>query len=322
MVSPEGYCYQDVTEFGELKDFGIHYLRLNDMFDWSLHGVDLATTTVWRRSKLRYRVPKYDKQTKQLSKQAGGGAVISKEKYDDLKKLMKAKEEETERLRDEKDEAERLREEAEEELQRSKEEKETEIEELKNERDQSLSREADLKQELEICRRSSWSDLPSEKFFLSRGRADEEKQFHLTSRRPVPPATFKVETASWMRISYPEYYTPEIKEGSNHLIFKTYLVVDEKETALWPAPPKVYVGTGDGKLDTRNWWFAKTSAPEGGVTMLAYYDGDFNGVTVSSSVTGEAIPLPYSKDVVFRPERTFVLASLPVGIKLAFVYRN
>ncbi|CAI0428875.1 unnamed protein product [Linum tenue] len=33
MVSPQGHCFQDVTELGEHKDFGIHYLRLNDLFN-------------------------------------------------------------------------------------------------------------------------------------------------------------------------------------------------------------------------------------------------------------------------------------------------
>ncbi|CAN1229656.1 hypothetical protein LINPERPRIM_LOCUS3166 [Linum perenne] len=133
MVSPEGYCYQDVTELGEHKDFGIHYLRLNDTFDWSRYHVDLFTTTVWSRSKLRYVVPKSSKQPKVELQQRTAGAVISKEKYEEMKKVIKEKDKELEKLREEKDEAERLKEDAEEDLQKLKDEKENEIKEKDSE---------------------------------------------------------------------------------------------------------------------------------------------------------------------------------------------
>ncbi|CAN1229650.1 hypothetical protein LINPERPRIM_LOCUS3166 [Linum perenne] len=120
MVSPEGYCYQDVTELGEHKDFGIHYLRLNDTFDWSRYHVDLFTTTVWSRSKLSSKQPKVELQ------QRTAGAVISKEKYEEMKKVIKEKDKELEKLREEKEDAE-------EDLQKLKDEKENEIKEKDSE---------------------------------------------------------------------------------------------------------------------------------------------------------------------------------------------
>ncbi|CAN1123267.1 hypothetical protein LINPERPRIM_LOCUS3168 [Linum perenne] len=132
MVSPEGYCYQEVTEVGEHKDFGIHYLRLNDLFDWSRHGVDLTTTSVWGRSELRY----CDKQSKNKPQQKIGS--VTKEKYDELKKLMKSKNDEIEKLMEEKDDAENSKQEALDELQTLKNEQDTKIEELTNEKDEQL----------------------------------------------------------------------------------------------------------------------------------------------------------------------------------------
>ncbi|CAN0864588.1 hypothetical protein LINGRAHAP2_LOCUS8992 [Linum grandiflorum] len=47
LASPEGYCFQQVS------DFGVHYLRLNDLFSWPRYGVKLVTVnTTWSRLEL------------------------------------------------------------------------------------------------------------------------------------------------------------------------------------------------------------------------------------------------------------------------------
>ncbi|CAN1184795.1 hypothetical protein LINPERHAP2_LOCUS37182, partial [Linum perenne] len=102
LVSPEGYCFQDVSELGVYSDFGIHYLRLNDLFSWPCHGVELATTSnVWSRVKLKYHLPKH----KNTSSKPTVGGGVSKEKYAELGKLVKEKDEELEKLKEEMEDA-------------------------------------------------------------------------------------------------------------------------------------------------------------------------------------------------------------------------
>ncbi|CAN1190943.1 hypothetical protein LINPERPRIM_LOCUS39835 [Linum perenne] len=94
LVSPEGYCFQEVSEFGVYSDFGIHYMRLNDLFSWPRHKVDLATTNVWSRLELKYSPPTH-KNTSQPPTVGGG---VSKEKYTELEKLVKELKEAREKL--------------------------------------------------------------------------------------------------------------------------------------------------------------------------------------------------------------------------------
>ncbi|CAN1342574.1 hypothetical protein LINPERPRIM_LOCUS39506 [Linum perenne] len=116
LVSPEGYCFQEVSEIGTHPDFGIHYLRLNDLFSWPRHEVDLVTINVWSRLELKYSLPKYKSTT---STTIIGGRV-SKEKYAELEKLVKEKDKELEKLKEEMDEAIEENEAKEEELQKLK----------------------------------------------------------------------------------------------------------------------------------------------------------------------------------------------------------
>ncbi|CAN1816264.1 hypothetical protein LINPERHAP1_LOCUS27717, partial [Linum perenne] len=98
LVNPEGYCFQDVSELGVYSDFGIHYFRLNDLFSWPHHGVELATTSnVWSRVKLKYHMPKH----KNMSSKPTVGGGVSKEKYAELEKSVKEKDEELEKLKEE-----------------------------------------------------------------------------------------------------------------------------------------------------------------------------------------------------------------------------
>ncbi|CAN1127910.1 hypothetical protein LINPERPRIM_LOCUS29900 [Linum perenne] len=353
LVSPEGYCFQDVKDLGEYSDFGIHYLRLNDLFSWPHHGVDLATTaTPWARSELKYTVvsnkhnvrdhsnhnrnndydykkviESKDKELEELRSQLSSFEE-AREELDKLRKkdseMRRKKDEELHKLRKEKDELmkklRKLREEKEDNLIKAMEEKEDEFVKLREEKEEELLK---LQTKLEICQRNSWVKPPISKILL---HLPKEKLLgiHLKMRRRVSPETFRVKVNAKTTMSPCQYYTPEIKEGSMNVLFESLLLLDEEEdeVASLMSPPRVDVGTKDGQFDTGNWWFAKTTAPEGGVTMIAYYEGDLNRVKVSRIITRDAIPLPYANDANFRPGRSFLLVSLVVGIRLAFLYRS
>ncbi|CAN0861764.1 hypothetical protein LINGRAHAP2_LOCUS8304 [Linum grandiflorum] len=103
LVSPEGYCFQQAFDLGSYFDFGIYYLRLNDLFSWPHHGVDIAKTNVWRRSELRYQyLPRRKNNTSKWPAGCGGGC---KEKYAELERIVKEKDEELEKLKEEINEA-------------------------------------------------------------------------------------------------------------------------------------------------------------------------------------------------------------------------
>ncbi|CAI0554385.1 unnamed protein product [Linum tenue] len=101
-VSPQGFCFQDVTTLGEHKAFGFHYLRLNDLFNWSYHGIRTPSMATWRRLVLEYTVPKREKRTTPGEKRPTPTADgVSKEMYEELKKTIGKKDEELEKLREE-----------------------------------------------------------------------------------------------------------------------------------------------------------------------------------------------------------------------------
>ncbi|CAN1178370.1 hypothetical protein LINPERHAP2_LOCUS33628 [Linum perenne] len=112
LVSPEGYCFQDVSEFGVYSDFGIHYVRLNDFFSCPRHKVELVSISVWSRLELKYNLSKHKNTPKP---NVDGG--LSKEKYVKLEKTVKAKDEELEKLKEKMDD---VIQEKEEELQKLK----------------------------------------------------------------------------------------------------------------------------------------------------------------------------------------------------------
>ncbi|CAI0428847.1 unnamed protein product [Linum tenue] len=123
MVSPGGYCFQNMTELGENKDFGIqYYLRLNDLFNWPHHGVHLARISTWQRLELEYMVPRQ----KKISKLPMLGGVVSKEKYEELKRMVREKDEELWKQREE----------MEEEIQKVCDKKNGELQKLKEEMDE------------------------------------------------------------------------------------------------------------------------------------------------------------------------------------------
>ncbi|CAI0468552.1 unnamed protein product [Linum tenue] len=176
MVSPGGLCFQDVNELGEYADFGIHYLRLNDLFSWPHHGVSLATTIAWGRSELKYHEPRHG----QRSKQTEGGNTFTREIYERLKRLVKEKDEKLVQLKEEADddlqnlkakdeELRKLRKEKDEELRElskkknAEEEKDDELEKLRKEKDEELQKVTKEKdEELQTLRKKKNNRADSE----------------------------------------------------------------------------------------------------------------------------------------------------------------
>ncbi|CAN0861136.1 hypothetical protein LINGRAHAP2_LOCUS8128 [Linum grandiflorum] len=97
LVNPEGYCFQQAFDFGMYYDFGIHYLRLNDLFSWPRYGVQLVKNNPWSRLELKLNL-KHKNPSKPISL---SGGMISKDKYEELERLLKKKDEELEKLKGE-----------------------------------------------------------------------------------------------------------------------------------------------------------------------------------------------------------------------------
>ncbi|CAN1343259.1 hypothetical protein LINPERPRIM_LOCUS39731 [Linum perenne] len=60
LVNPSGHSLQDVTQLHMYTDFQIHYLRLNDLFSWSHHGIRRTVATTyrdWSRSEMHHQAP-------------------------------------------------------------------------------------------------------------------------------------------------------------------------------------------------------------------------------------------------------------------------
>ncbi|CAN0903802.1 hypothetical protein LINGRAHAP2_LOCUS22749 [Linum grandiflorum] len=227
LVNPEGYCFEESMEFADYADFGIHYVRLNDLFSWPHHRVNLATTSVWSRSELKYQVPK--------------------------------------------------------------------------------------PKHLEQCAKSSWAISPSVRY-LPMG--SEGERLHLSRRRKVPPETFIYSEKPY------DFLSSNIPRMEPHLYVPNGVQFVDEESSGWPSPTSfhVVIGKNNRGFDKNNWWFAKTNHPEGGMTMLAYYDGNFSQLITSGP--SRTIRLPFLKDATLVPVKPFFLIDIhSFGVKLAFMYR-
>ncbi|CAN1813413.1 hypothetical protein LINPERHAP1_LOCUS26863 [Linum perenne] len=272
LVNPEGYCFQEVSEFGVYSDFGIHYVRLNDLFSWPRHKVDLATTNVWSRLELKYSLPKH-KNTSQPPTVGGG---VSKEKYAELEKSVKEKDDELEKM----------------------------------------------KKELEECQKKSWAILPSTKFLPQNL---DEKEKYLAMRQPVPPGTFSFRSQlSSCYVNNSHKLMDKMRVDHDYTI---RLVDEESSPPEWPPLPMVTVqiGSENEDFDQNNWWYLKTTHPDGGLTMLVFYDGNRSQVSHDNhfSESDSIIPLPFSKGLeVYTYVHTFSIFRLhPFGVKFGFAYR-
>ncbi|CAI0380998.1 unnamed protein product [Linum tenue] len=177
-VSPQGHCFQDVTELWEHKDFGIHYLQLNDIFNWPFHGVSMAGLTTWPRCLLKYTMPIREKQLATTATTRG----VSKEKYEEMKRTLKKKEEDLEKLREEMEEQDDELQKLKEEMEGASEKHEAELRDLEMKKDEELRRLAKIKQdELETLRKEkaehheleqqrrkqSWAITATTRYFLN-----------------------------------------------------------------------------------------------------------------------------------------------------------
>ncbi|CAN0861200.1 hypothetical protein LINGRAHAP2_LOCUS8140 [Linum grandiflorum] len=464
LVNPKGYCFQDVSDLGMYSDFGIHYLRLNDLFSWPCHKIDLTTSNVWGRLELKYNSPSKRQGPSPKSSKPSVGGGVSKEKYAKLEMLVKEKDEELEKLKEEMEEAnvvnekeqqklkkayedqhkqvqkilkkkkddedaktkrieelEKLNEELEdatkakdEELEKVKKDKDEEIrkilkkkevelralkskkddeeeksrrieelektieemevanmardEELlklkkgKNEELQKALREKNhelrvlekkkedeknnaeakakkaegelqevkdklsfsvdeveqVNKELEQCRKLSWAILPSTSFLPQSADAKEK---YLTRRQRIAPEKLVCNAL----LSFP-YVTNSPKLVDNMYNWssnRVRLVDEESSSSTWPAPPNLDIRIGRGVLDfdRNNWWYVKTTHPEGGLTMLVYYDGNQSQLTLASPSC--IVPLPYAKGVEFitYTYRLSLFDLTPLGFRLGFTYR-
>ncbi|CAI0428836.1 unnamed protein product [Linum tenue] len=131
IVSPQGQSFQDVAELGEHKEFGIHYLRLNDLFNWPDHGVNMASVTTWPRIVLKYTITKREKRPMM-------NEGVSKEKYEELKKMVSQKDKALEKLKEEMKEQDREIQTLKEEREDASERQEAELRELEEEKDEVL----------------------------------------------------------------------------------------------------------------------------------------------------------------------------------------
>ncbi|CAN1180146.1 hypothetical protein LINPERPRIM_LOCUS12541 [Linum perenne] len=366
LVNPEGYCFQESGELADYADFGIHYLRLNDLFSWPHHGVELAMITVWSRLEMKYHVS--------TSKRTKNDGVNLQKKLEELKKLLKERDEELEKLNEELEEAKEAKneemEQANEELQKLRKEKDEELQKmirdkddqlqklvkkkddekkdeiaraneemrkLRKEKDEELQKMirdkddqlqklgkkkddekkdeiARVMKEVEQCSKSScsWTMSPSVRYLPM---DSEGTRVHLTRRRPVPPETFIYGEDPHDFVSC---NMPRIEACLN--VFNSAQFVDEQNTG-WPIPSsfKVLIGKNNRGFDKHNWWFAKANHPEGGLTMLAYYDGNYSKF---SSGPDRTIQLPFLKDATLAPFKPFFLLKVhSFGVKLVFMYR-
>ncbi|CAN0861184.1 hypothetical protein LINGRAHAP2_LOCUS8140 [Linum grandiflorum] len=425
LVNPKGYCFQDVSDLGMYSDFGIHYLRLNDLFSWPCHKIDLTTSNVWGRLELKYNSPSKRQGPSPKSSKPSVGGGVSKEKYAKLEMLVKEKDEELEKLKEEMEEAnhkqvqkkdkelrmlkkmkdeeeaktqrieeleklnedleeanrskdeelqklakqlkkkddelrilkkkkddedaktkrieelEKLNEELEdatkakeEELQKLKQRKpneggnkatirvaelekskDEELEKVKKDKDDEVEQ---VNKELEQCRKLSWAILPSTSFLPQSADAKEK---YLTRRQRIAPEKLVCNAL----LSFP-YVTNSPKLVDNMYNWssnRVRLVDEESSSSTWPAPPNLDIRIGRGVLDfdRNNWWYVKTTHPEGGLTMLVYYDGNQSQLTLASPSC--IVPLPYAKGVEFitYTYRLSLFDLTPLGFRLGFTYR-
>ncbi|CAN0903796.1 hypothetical protein LINGRAHAP2_LOCUS22749 [Linum grandiflorum] len=385
LVNPEGYCFEESMEFADYADFGIHYVRLNDLFSWPHHRVNLATTSVWSRSELKYQVPKpkrtttadhdrHHKKLEELKRQLkekdeelekadevkdGELEKLRKEKDEEMRVLKKKKDEEKEKVRKAEEALEKLKVESSklqqiirekiEELQKITREKNDEI--AKNKKDseeqgsklrqitqeknndiarikkdlvdqsfklQKITREkndeiTNITKDLEQCAKSSWAISPSVRY-LPMG--SEGERLHLSRRRKVPPETFIYSEKPY------DFLSSNIPRMEPHLYVPNGVQFVDEESSGWPSPTSfhVVIGKNNRGFDKNNWWFAKTNHPEGGMTMLAYYDGNFSQLITSGP--SRTIRLPFLKDATLVPVKPFFLIDIhSFGVKLAFMYR-
>ncbi|CAN0857476.1 hypothetical protein LINGRAHAP2_LOCUS6760 [Linum grandiflorum] len=185
--------------------------------------------------------------------------------------------------------------------------------ELENLTHQVLEMEAQLdqaKSELSFFRKHYWGAvLPSSK---GKPALDAEGR-----RRKLPPTTFARVAGKGAGDRF-RGMSLDVKAVDN------FDVIDGEEE-VGPAPEfKVgWDASKGGKFDSENWWYVRSSHPDGGSTMVAYYEGSFDYVEFYNGHTGkkERVPVPCAVDANFKATRHLRLASLSsLHFRVVFTY--
>ncbi|CAN1342576.1 hypothetical protein LINPERPRIM_LOCUS39506 [Linum perenne] len=245
-----------------------------------------------------------------------------KKKDDELRLLKKKKDAEEEiqaqRIKElEKyDEVEKLKEE----LEMARHAKDYELQKLRKQKDEEISKllhENDYNNA--TCQNQPWVILPSTMLIMPSSEANMK---YLARRQRAKPETFHCAPQLSSR-----YVTnsPKLVDGMYTVSEFCTRLVDDESITMWPPPPAicVYIGTGTIQdFDNNNWWYAKTTHPEGGLTMLVYYDGKRSQIS-HGGPGQDVIPLPFSKGVEFITcDYSLSLFNLyPIGMRLGFTYR-
>ncbi|CAN0861122.1 hypothetical protein LINGRAHAP2_LOCUS8128 [Linum grandiflorum] len=351
LVNPEGYCFQQAFDFGMYYDFGIHYLRLNDLFSWPRYGVQLVKNNPWSRLELKLNL-KHKNPSKPISL---SGGMISKDKYEELERLLKKKDEELEKKSKSKEEElrkiikrneegktlriEELEKEIEgkkEELRKVKREKDgndekcrgriEELEKVNEAKEQELGKLRKEKktkdEELEMCAKEV-DKLKGE--VAKKAEAGNELQMlrekvrHLSKRRGFPAQSITC---------LPQHYS----NAFNLLVAPKFLdkLLASDVVRVWfvddnsykrPAVDSLVMYTGGEVFDVEEWWTVRVSLPSGQIVVLAYYDGNRSQISLQGSNHGEVISVPFSRDTSVYPfNRSFILVRFdPFGLKLGFI---
>ncbi|CAI0428845.1 unnamed protein product [Linum tenue] len=223
----------------------------------------MAGVTMWRRLVLKYIIPEREKRPV-----VNGG--VSKEKYEELKKMVSNKDKELGKLREDM-ECTKLRKEKEE-------LKAANAAETRMVRDQ-LSQ----LQQQEQRRNQPWVWTGATRFL-------KEYTVDVRTRRPMP-------RDSWgsLKVEVPSdcYYVYEPSTNANSSPFPmiNWLVVNE-EPNDWPPPPKTSAVCQPGQFDKDNWWFVKIAHPGGRLAMMAYYDGNQTSYTTPNYLYPIRLPFP------------------------------
>ncbi|CAN1184799.1 Cortactin-binding protein 2 [Linum perenne] len=231
---------------------------------------------------------------------------------EDMEDAIKAKNEELQKFNKEKDEEIRK-------ILKNK----TKDEELKEATEKLYSGIAQAKKELEHCQKNSWAILPSTKFISQSLDANDK---YLATRQPVPPGTFTCfSQSSFPYVSNSHKLVDKMRIDCD---YNVKLVDEESSLAEWPPLPTmiVRIGRGNENFDKNNWWYLKTTHPEGGLTMVVFYDGNRSRISLDNYYNeggDNVIPLPCSIDLeVYSYVYTFSIFRLrPFGVRFGFAYR-
>ncbi|CAN1184534.1 hypothetical protein LINPERHAP2_LOCUS37028 [Linum perenne] len=303
LVSPKGYCFQQVSEIGMYSDFGIHYLRLNDLFSWPRHKIDLAMSNVWSRLELKYNLPKHKNPSKPKSNIGGG---VSKEKEAKLERLVKEKEEELEKLKEEMEEANEANGKELQKLKKAYEDQHKQVQ--KKDKELRMLKKMKDEEEAKAQRIEELEKLNEDLEEANKAKEEELQKLAKSKNTGELQRQLKKKDVDKMYIW-----------SSNNV-----KLVDEENSTAWPPPPTIdmRVGAGVQDFDKNDWWYVKTTHPEGGLTMLVYYDGKRSQISLYNNSV--PLPLPFTKGAVEFTTHTYNFSFFdlpPLGMRLGFTYR-